>query len=363
MENKNEKSFYDIQYILTQLDVNMSLDEVNDKLKGIDFNRIRDNDMLVLSQMVNEGEVRAVKYLLEKGANPDLESSSYHYYKGPAIFFALQNNRSKTAVKLEILKMLIDYGCDMNAIVSWFDEEQEKEVKGSYIEYGLKLGMENLQVMTDSNFSAESRKSAKNKIVGLQGMLSMLQQSNIIMDQEVSYKLKEFLSIETKKSKKVDPKKFLVKALNELDVKDKLYDLPSVAKEVCYSYLENEAFIPSKEWAELIKHLVKISLTFEEVSKDVYEGEAVSFIDDEGWLSQSWEEYNWFSEMVDALSNENAFKNPEWGDLLVLIITECPKFDAESIDEQVMNLIEEPWVQSHKSFKKVKALAEECFEY
>lgn len=66
---------------------------------------------------------------------------------------------------------------------------------------------------------------------------------------------------------------------------------------------------------------------------------------------------------VDALSNENAFKNPEWGDLLVLIITECPKFNAESIDEQVMNLIEEPWVQSHKSFKKVKALAEECFEY
>ncbi len=77
-------------------------------------------------------------------------------------------------------------------------------------------------------------------------------------------------------------------------------------------------------------------------------------MDDEGWISQSWEEYNWFSELTDVLSNENTLKNPEWDSLFILTIKECSNYDAESIDEKVEGILEEPWVQSHKSFQKLK---------
>ena len=42
---------------------------------------IRDEDGLILSIKVHDGETKAVKYLLGKGTNPNPESSSYHWYK------------------------------------------------------------------------------------------------------------------------------------------------------------------------------------------------------------------------------------------------------------------------------------------
>ncbi|NMH86120.1 ankyrin repeat domain-containing protein [Flavivirga algicola] len=359
MKNHEEKSFYDVSSTLVQIDKNISTEEVSETLKGIDFNNVRDKNMLILSQMVSEGETKAVKYLLDHGADPNLESSSYHYYKGPAILFALQNKRSKTEVKLEIINMLIDYGSDINAKAQWFDSNQELAINGNLIEYGLELGMESLKVVNDENFDAESRKSSAKEIEGLQAMLSLLQKSGSIVKPETLKNLKVFLNVEIKNATKADPKKFLEEALSVLSVKDRVYDLPSAAKKVCYKYLENEYFMLSKEWAELIRHLVKISLTFEEVSEYVYDGEIVSFMDDEGWLSQSWEEYNWFDELVDVFFNENVKKNPEWNKLLALMIKECPKYDAESIDEKLANLLKEAWVQSHKSFQELKNIAKQ----
>ncbi|MCF6347937.1 MAG: hypothetical protein L3J20_06525 [Flavobacteriaceae bacterium] len=353
MKNNTKKSFYDISFTLGQLNINNITQKEADKaLIGIDFNNIRDGDVLILSIKVCEGETKAVKYLLDNGANPNLESSSYHYYKGPAILFALRNNRSKTGIKLGILKMLIDSGSNINETVQWYDEEQEKKVTGNYIEYGLELGLSSLQVMNGNTFGAESRKDARSDIKGLQAMLSMLQQSGININSETTKKLEEFLNIKTENNKKIDPKKLLKKALTKLKVTN--YYLPSAAKEICYAYLENENFIPSKEWAELIKHLIiKISLTFEEVSKEVYEGKAVPFLDDEGWLSQGWDEYTWFGELIEILSNENTLKNAEWSNLLILIIKEHEKYDVD-IEEAIEELLEEPWVTSHQSYQKIK---------
>jgi len=317
---------------------------------GIDFNSLRDGDKLILSIKICEGETKAVKYLLDKGADPNLESSANHYYKGPAILFALQNNRSKTSIKLEVLKMLIDSGSNINATVQWYNQEQEKKVRGSYIEYGLELGLSSLEVM-NNDYCGEDKKDARSDIKGLQAMLSMLQQSGININSETTKKLKEFLNIETRNSKKTDSKKLLEKALTELKVTN--YYLPSAAKKICYTYLENENFVPSKEWAELIKHLIKISLTFEEVSKEVYEGEGVTFLDDEGWLSQSWDEHTWFGEIIEILSNKDTLKNPEWCNLWILIIQEHEKYDVD-IDDAIEELLGKSWVVSHRSYQKLK---------
>lgn len=351
MKSNKGKSFYEVRNILTQLDSHKTKEEVDNAVAGFDFNSIRDEGELMLAKMAFEGEAKAVKYLLEKGADPDLESSSYHYYKGPAILFALQNNRSKTSTKGDILKMLIDYGSNINAKVQWYNEEEGVAVTGNYIEYGLKLAMENLHVIRSNEYDIESRKSSKKEIEGLQAMLIIIKEAGINLSTDTARKLEDFLKGRAKNNEQVNAEKFLKKALSELVVKDRINDLPEAAKNVCYEYLEKESFMPTKEWAILIRHLVDISLTFEEVSEEVYE-EIVSFEDDEGWLCQGWENYNWFSELVEVLSHENAIKNPEWDDLLILIIKEHQKYDA-SIEWEIEELLKEPWVMSHSSFQKI----------
>lgn len=350
-----EKSFNEIWSILKNLNSYQTKDEIDALVS--DFDMIQERGLLMLAKMVIDGNINAIQYLLKKGVNVNLASSESYYRTGPALLFALQNNTSSISKKCDIIRMLIDYGSDIDATVKWYTLNQETELTGNYIEYGIALGEEHHKIVNDTSYDAESRKSSKKEIRDLQVLLSLIKDLGINLSINTAKNLHNFLNIDTKTTKKVDAKKFLKDALRELTVKDRVYDLPSVAKEVCCSYLENESFIPSKEWGELIKHLVKISLTFEEVSKYVYEGEIVSFIDDEGWLSQSWEEYNWFSELTAVLANENTFKNPEWDSLLLLIIKECTIYDAESIDEQIEEILTEPWVQSHKSFQKLKAAA------
>lgn len=356
MANSSEYSFYDIETLLTQLDSSKIKEEVDKQLAGIDFDTLRDDDELILAKMAFQGETNAVKYLLEKGANPNLESSTYHYYKGPAILYALQNNRSKTNTKVAVLKMLIDHGSDINVQVQWFDEEKNDTVTGNYVEYGLSLAMDNLRNLKDSEY-AETRKSARTQIEGLQAMLGLIKEASINLKKETAQKLHEFLKVQTKIPQRIDAKEFYKKAMDELVVENRIHDLPEAAKKVCYDYLENESFMLTKEWASLIRHLVDISLTFEEVSEVVYD-EAVSFLDDEGWLCQGWESYNWFSELVEVLSNEHASKNPEWADLMILIINESEEFDA-SVEWEIQELLEEPWVKAHPSFQKIAAAVQD----
>ncbi|WP_109098489.1 hypothetical protein [Aquimarina sp. AU58] len=352
-----EKSFNEIWSILKNLNSYQTKDEIDALVSDFDFDMIRERGLLMLAKMVIDGDINAIQYLLKKGVNVNLTSSEPYYRAGPALLFALQNNISSVSKKCNIIRLLIDYGSDIDATVKWYTQNQETELTGNYIEYGIALGEEHHKIVNNASYDAESRRSSKKEVQDLQVLLSLIKDLGINLNTNTAKNLHNFLNIDTKTTKKVDTTKFLKEALLELTVKDRVYDLPSVAKEICYSYLENESFIPSKEWAELIKHLVKISLTFEEVSKYVYEGEIVSFMDDEGWLSQSWEEYNWFSELTAVLANENALKNPEWDSLLLLIIKECTIYDAESIDEQIEEILKEPWVQSHKSFQKLKATA------
>jgi hypothetical protein len=220
-------------------------------------------------------------------------------------------------------------------------------------------------VMNDNSYDSESRKDARNEIEGLQAMLSFINELEIDISSETTRDLEKFLKIETRNREKINPIKFYKKALNELDVKDRINDLPETVKEVCYTYLENENFIPSKEWGELIKHIISISLTFDEVAKEVYEEEyeeGMTIEDDEGWLCQRWEEYNWFSELIETLSKENSLKNPEWDNLLILVIKEHGKYSVD-IEYEIEEIFEEPWVQSHTSFQKLKDTANQFFSY
>ena len=86
MSEEKNLGFYEVSSLLNQLEINLSESEVKKKIGNFDFNTIRDKGELMLAKKAFEGEVNAVKFLLENGANPNLESWSYDYYKGPAIY-------------------------------------------------------------------------------------------------------------------------------------------------------------------------------------------------------------------------------------------------------------------------------------
>src|SRR5690606_36265267 len=108
-----------------------------------------------------------------------------------------------------------------------------------------------------------------------QAMLDIIKEAGINLNIETAQKLDEFLKVQTRIPQRIDAKEFYKKAMDELVVENSIHDLPEAAKKVCYEYLEDERFMLTKEWVALIRHLVDISLTFEEVSEVVYD-EAVS---------------------------------------------------------------------------------------
>lgn len=351
MAANNTLSFYEISSLLTQLNINLTEEELDTQLAGIDFNTLYDDTENLLCQLTNEGELNAVHFILDKGAQPDLLSSAYHYYKGPALLYALRNNRSNTSIKVAMIQLLLDYKANASVEVEWHDEEKDATVKGQLIDYGLQLAFEQVEHMNDDTLDAPSRKSAKEDVEGLQAMLSLLQKSGIKISSSSEQKLKDLLAIKTKNDTQIDAKQFLSKAKEMLAVENRMYDLPSIAKEVCYTFLENEHFIPTKEWNQLFEHLVHISLTFKEVSLEVYD-EDIKMEDDEGWLCQGWTEYSWLSELLEILSDEKTTQNEKWGEMVLLLMAEQDKYDVD-LQYELEELLEKPWVQSHPSFNAI----------
>ncbi len=222
-----EKSFNDIWDILKNIKNYKTEDEIEVLISDFNFDTKRERGILMLAKMVIDGDINAIEYLLKKGVNVNLESSEFCYRIGPALLFTILNNNSSSK-KCKIIKMLIDHGSDINAQVKWYTNNQETEITGNYIEYGIALAKEHLKVMNDTNNDSESRKSSKKEVQDLQIMLSLIEEAGINLNTDTAKSLNSFLKIDTKNSKKVDPKKFFEKALKELDVEDKVYDLPSI---------------------------------------------------------------------------------------------------------------------------------------
>ncbi|BDD05314.1 hypothetical protein [Aureibacter tunicatorum] len=355
MSEKVPLTYYEVKSLLEQL--GNGLDKEPLDLEGVDFNLIKEKGANILSKLAFEGALNALEYVLGKGADPNLYSSVYDYYKGPALLFALQNNISKVGVKKKIVETLISYKADVKSVVEWLDDETDSTASGSLIDYGMTLVRENIEVYEDEDYDAQSRKSSKEELIGLQSMLSVLKDYGADINDDMKEEYLSFMKREFDSAKKHDPKELLRKGIKILDVDERVIQLPEAAKSVCFGIMENESFMPSAEWADLFERLVKCSLTFEEVSEEVY-GEVVAFVDDEGDLCQGWDYYNWFSELVELLMHEEAIKNPKWMSLLSLVVDEEAKYNSE-IDFEFEELIALPHVQNHKSYEQIKKIVKE----
>lgn len=354
MEKKTFKEIYSNLYNTDHYLKYQGLEKFESLLSGFDFDTEKEQGLLMLAKLSQAGGISGVKYLLDKGVNVHLESTEICYRSGPALLFTLQGitldaDRASTSKKGEIIKLLHEYGSDINAQVEWYSEFEKTEVMGNYIEFGLYLGKLHL--------NAEPSKYSNKELLELRTLLPIFRDLGIKLSEEVSKELNNFLST----GKKIKSKSFPKRVKKRLEVKDRIRELPEAVKEVCQTYLSDESLMESKEWAELIKYIINISLTFEEVAKEVYEDEyedGLTIQDDEGWLCQGWEEYNWFSELLEILSKENSLRNTEWDSLLILLIKEHRKYSVD-IKYEIEKLFEEPWMQSHTSFQKLKDTADQ----
>lgn len=350
MEEKTFEEVYSDLYNIDHIINHQGLEKFESLISGFDFDTEKERGLLMLAKLSQAGVISGVKYLLDKGVNVHLESSEICHRTGPALLFTLQGQeyeRASTSKKSEIIKLLCEYGSDINARVEWYSEIEKTEVKGNYIEFGLYLAK--------LHMNASPSKYSNKELLELRTLLPIFRDLGISLSVEVSEALKNFLDT----GDKVKSKPFPKQAKKRLKVQDRVSDLPDAAKEVCEAYLKDESLVESKGWADLIRYMISISLTFAEVAREVYEEEyeeGMTIQDDEGWLCQSWEEYNWFSELIEILSNESSLKNPEWDNLLLLVIKEHSKYSV-GIDYQIEKLFEEPWVQSHTSFQKLKDTA------
>lgn len=356
MNHNNEPSFYDISQALMQLGRHMTLEAVDKITHNFSFDEERKDGLLMLASMSMAGEIDAVAYMLKKNVNPNLESWEYHYHRGPALLFALFNNRSSTSIKVEMIKTLVDGGADINAEVQWFDREKGETKVISLIACALIIAQKQVMVMNDTNFDTASRKDARNEAIGLHAMLMVLIEAGAKITQEQKNRFDElFYQISKPKKKKISATALTAKGLQILHDASEPYALAEAARKVCYELLEDEALMPTQAWADMVRHLAEISLTFEQVSEEVY-GESVAFDEDEGWLCQGWEQYVWLGELIELLSHESALKNPEWEILVLLILNKCEQCDTE-IDDAIENLLETPWVQKHPAYRKLQDLA------
>lgn len=358
MKEEQPIKFYNISSIL---DTNLNqrrnnVEKVDQLLKGIDLNEPRDHhDLTLLNYFVIHSNENAVNYLLNRGADPGICSNEI-YSIGPAILYALDSNLGSIECRIRILKKLIAHSESVNIEVHWRDDYKEEFVQGTIVEYGIKLGAGYVHYL-DELINA---KYDREKVSVIQQMLSILVQEGAEMTEDTREKLNDFLAISTEpKRSKDSPEKRYKEAKATLDnIEYRIRDLYDAVIDVCEKHMYDKDFVESKEWAQLFRYLVDISLTFEEVAEDAYEGEVVSFEDDEGWLSQSWDNYNWFTELVEILSQNSAIKNPAWDELLAYVITEHEKYDS-LIQEELEELFDKPMVKKHRSYKKLLKLAEE----
>lgn len=80
---------------------------------GLDINKVdHPAETSALVCAINKGHVRAVRYLLSRGADPNI---------GRPLISAI--NRDEPSCALELVKLLVDHGADLNRFFPWFGDE------------------------------------------------------------------------------------------------------------------------------------------------------------------------------------------------------------------------------------------------
>ncbi|CAM2011717.1 hypothetical protein [Acanthopleuribacter pedis] len=354
------KTFAELIAVVCDIGRGRSAAQADEELGASDFMVFSDQGLHALAWLACTGEAAALRYLLERGADPDQVSTIYGAYQlsGPALMFALINEAGDSDHKVALLKRLLANTKAPNVSVRWREEGQRRYTQrtyaeGSHIQFGMALAKLHKARMDEYPYDPVPR----DLFQGVQAMLRELKQAGLTTDAATKAELDALLLQEVAPCKPMDAAVVYQQAITELTVGDRVSDYSDAAQWVCVHYLRNPNFVSCPEWAQLIRHIIDHSLTFEEVAEDLY-GEPVSFEDDEGGLCQGWDEHNAFSLLCSILADEAATANPEWADLLVYLLKEQLTYDGYAHLDTIMNAcFEQSWFQKHADRDRIKAAA------
>jgi hypothetical protein len=311
--------------------------QVDGLVKGVNLDRLSQDDASLLDSMILQGREKAISYLLDKGASPNRESR----YGGTALTWAIRSQSLDDGATLRVVKQMLDAGANLNAKV--------KPDSVTVIETIIEHVTEELKDANDRSLDGDSRRDSRQQVALYRKVLPLLLGRNPTLSERANLQLKAFQggAATPKKSPKFAPQK--VRALIKAGDRSSLCD-------VC-RLLANEVAVAHAAWSDLVRAAIDSSRTFEEVSREVY-GHAVSFVADEGSLCQGWGEYVVLDLIIELLAEEAALRNPAWASLVEYALSVRGRYDAESYtDQAVEKLFAQPWVKAHPSAKRLRAIA------
>lgn len=353
--------FHDACTLLGQLGMNGVTEKTADqKLRGFGWNKPSADGVTILSEMAWEGYPRALKYLLSKGADPNVTSGRWE--KAPALGHALTNNRSSARVKVEMVEILLAAeGIDLETKVTV--PKHPRDAKGAFrsgtsLEYALARAMDELKV--GKAYDADSQRHARSQLDAYRKTIPLVVAAGATVSDTSKKQLKKLgVDAKEKEKEKEKPKaaaKGWAKKARALLAKKGFEKRDDVFR-LCDEVLSTPGAIADKEWPGVVEAIIAASPAFEDVAEEVYDGERVSFEDDEGWLCQGWDNYVTLDLVFELLAKEATLSSPKWSGLVEKAFRAREKAHAIDYTESAIEeLFAAKHVKAHRDFKKLQAL-------
>ena len=342
--------FHDIRSLLERVDQPGVRKQLDAKSRTVKLDKLADDGRKLLHLMCGDGKLEAVRYLLEKGANPNAVST-WGAIHGPPLLDAVRCHHVAMKFPLEIVRALLAAGADVDAKLA-----VDKQVRG--LENGFKGGTLFDFVVADAlhyqkeakrkGYDADSSRYMKRMAQQYLEVIPLLRDAGASVSPAATTGLAK-LGLAGRPAAKAKPldAKWIAKA------RAKLKKGTRTAADVCEAFLSHPDAVAHAEWPALVEEVIGLSKTFEDVAEDVY-GERVSFVDDEGWLAQGWDNYVILDVVLELLGKEATLANKQWEKLVRRVFELRPTYYAVNyvpVDE----FFAQPWVRKHPSYKQLVA--------
>jgi hypothetical protein len=304
---------------------------VDRALRGARLDALDRDGRFFLGEMAWEGASKAVAYLLKRGADVDRRGGLY--LRGTALGHAMAGTASSPKAKVQVVKILLAAGADPSA--------KTGSPAGTVLDYALAQAA--AQAAVGKDYDADSQRHAKSMLQGYRETIPLVIAAGGTMS-EASRRLLAKLVPKAEVVKPFDPKK--ARALLRKADRDAVYDLCGL--------LAAPTAVGHSDWAAMVKGAIDAGRPFRDVAKEVY-GKPVSFLDDEGWLCQGWDNYVVLDLVFELLAQEGAIRHPKWADLVAHGLEQRRRFDATSFTEDaVAELLAK--AKTHPAQRRLKAL-------
>ena len=343
--------FHDIRSLLDRIKQPDVRKQVDAKLRGVKLDKLADDGRKLLHYACGEGNLDAVRYLLEKGANPNAVST-WGAVHGPPLLDAMRCHFVAMKFPLEIVRTLLAAGADVNAklVVDKEVRDLENGFKGGTLfDFVVADALHYQKEAKSKDYDADSSRYMKRMAQQYLEIIPLLRDAGATVSPAATKALAK-LGLDGKPAAKTRPldAKWITKARAKLKKGTR-----SEAYEVCESFLSHPDSVAHAEWPVLVDEIIGLSKTFEEVAEEVY-GARVSFVDDEGWLAQGWDSYVILDVVLELLGKQSTLANKQWEKLVRRVLELRPTYHAVDyvpVDE----FFAEPWVRAHPAYKQLVA--------